>query len=100
MKNFIPVHLYTHTESITMNGVSKSSYYNHNFYRGTDDNDIIFEECNDDNFFSYSRVKGINEDGKLNLKYLGAIDSEVSIFDESFTELENGEIAIIDTDIC
>lgn len=100
MKHFIPVHLYNRVDKIVISGVIKSSVYNCNIYRGTADDDLILEECDDDRFFQYSQIKGIDFDGRYILEYLGAVDSEFGIFSPFYNELENGEIAIVDTTLC
>lgn len=55
MKTSITTHDYRFTDEVYYNGLYHYSSYNHNYYTN-DEGEIILEECDDDNGFSYYRI--------------------------------------------
>ena len=86
---------YHHVTNITFNGIEFSSYYNHNYFYNEEANDLICEECDDDNGFSYYRISVI--DNIADETYHGfVIDNDYAgIFGEDFYDInENGEVEL------
>lgn len=72
---------FNHVSEITFNGHNYKSFYNHNYY--TNGSELILEECDDCDCFSYYRI--INNTSE----YLGCIYNLISIFeDDSQNEFE------------
>lgn len=67
---------FNHVSEITFNGSNYKSYYNHNYY--TNGSELILEECDDADCFSYYRI--INN----TIEYLGCIYDLISIFEDDF----------------
>lgn len=57
--------------------IPDDSCYNHNIYYSKELDDIILEECDDDNFFSYYRMIENSQ-----YQHLGNIVSDEGIFDK------------------
>lgn len=76
---------FNYVSEINFNGHNYKSYYNHNYY--TNGLELILEECDDADCFSYYRI--INNNTHYYLEYLGCIYNLVSIFeDDSQNEFE------------
>ena len=72
---------FNHVSKITFNGHNYKSCYNHNYY--TNGSELILEESDDADCFSYYRI--INNTSE----YLGCIYNLISIFeDDSQNEFE------------
>lgn len=86
---------YHHVTNIIFNGVEFESYYNHNYFYNEATNDLVSEECDDDNGFVYYRISVI--DNVVDETYLGlVIDNDYAgIFGEDFHDInENGEVEL------
>lgn len=94
MKNLVNLTGFKRVGSITYNDKNYTSNYNYNYYFNEESNVLILEECDDDNFFSYLSI--------TSCKFLGNIDSSVSIFNDDFEDYQkiNGEkYAELDTEL-
>lgn len=102
MINLINASNFQRVESVELNGFTLESYYNNNYF--VDGNgQVIYEHCNDDNYFEYWQihsVNNINEYGRPNCEetYLGAVFSEVGIFDNGYSgERDANGMIMVDT---
>ena len=94
MKNLINIEGFKHVDSINYDGRTYQSVYNHNLYYNEDLNLLWKEEYVDNVFFTYSSV--------TSGRFLGNIDSSVSIFDEDFEgyQIINGKKHVeLDTEL-
>ena len=94
MKNLVNLTGFNRVDSITYNGKVYTSHYNFNYYYNEETNVLVLEESDDDNFLSYLSI--------TSQKFIGNIDSEVSIFDKDFEDYQeiNGEkYAELDTEL-
>lgn len=102
---------YRHVDSVTMNGLTIKSFYNHNYYQ-SDGGDVIFEVC-DDGFFSYYRVTGLKMDEYIDRHgdrkqvirriedHLGNYDEyQFGVFDPDNPYIEGDGSVEVDTDFC
>lgn len=69
---------FKYVSEIEFNGNSYKSCYNHNYY--TNGSELILEECDDADCFSYYRI--LNN----STEYLGCIYSLTGIFDDDNSE--------------
>ncbi len=76
---------FNYVSKIEFNDCNYESCYNHNYY--TNGSELILEECDDADCFSYYRI--IDNNGYYYLEYLGCIYNLMSIFeDDSQNEFE------------
>ena len=94
MKNLVNIEGFKRVDKINYFDKVYTSHYNFNYYYNEDTNRLILEESDDDNFFSYLSI--------TSRKFLGHIDSEISIFDKDFEDYQeiNGEKYVeLDTEL-
>lgn len=104
MINQINVSQYNHVESVELNGFVLESSYNSNYFV-SNDGQVIYEHCNDDNYFAYYQihsVNNINEYGNPNCEetYLGAVFSSVGIFEHEYSDVRQDGTVEVDTNCC
>lgn len=86
---------YKRVENINFHGAELLSCYNNNYFYNQETDDLILEECDDDNGFTYYRIEII--DGEVDETRLGLIiDNDYNgIFaDDFFDKNENGEVEL------
>lgn len=86
MKTSITTNDYRFTDEVYYNGLYHYSSYNHNYYTN-DEGEIILEECDDDNGFSYYRIDPMTGEDE----YLGSEYCSCGIFnsDEQIVMLDS-----------
>ncbi len=101
MKTLLNTSDYSRVESIVIYGVTFISIYNHNYYYNKSNEDVILEECDDDQTCYYYRIE---QKGHSFVKtYLGLTEDNYGygIFDEDYEGYpyrnDNGEIELDDT---
>lgn len=94
MKNLVNIEGFKRVDSLNYNDKVYTSHYNFNYYYNEDTNCLILEESDDDNFLSYLSI--------TSRKFLGNIDSEISIFDkdfEDYVEINEEKYVELDTEL-
>ena len=89
---------YRWVESVSVNGKTLTSSYNHNYYQNVNTGKIILEECDDADCFDYSLITG---DGGMH--YIGSLFCTFGIFPNGLGELpddvsedEDGGVEVYD----
>jgi hypothetical protein len=75
---------YRWVESVSVNGKTLTSSYNHNYYKNINTGEIILEECDDADCFDYSLI---TSDGQKH--YIGSLFCVWGIFPNELGELPN-----------
>ena len=75
---------YRWVESVSVNGKTLTSSYNHNYYQNINTGEIILEECDDDGCFDYY---SITCDGQKH--YIGSLFCIWGIFTNELGKLPN-----------
>lgn len=101
MENQINVGQYHHAEELQMNGFTLYSFYNHNYFT-TDDGKVIYEHCNDNDYFEYYQIHSVshiddNGNPVHEETYLGAVFSPVGIFEPEYSDVNQDGTVTVDT---